>query len=84
MGKKPGSLSVSSVLRALRKNKNRSSQQWESDSWILRNGIDPDLSGQNATVDMFAKSELVDHALKVFERLKKRDGISWTVNTTRL
>ncbi|KAJ6712880.1 REPEAT-CONTAINING PROTEIN putative-RELATED [Salix purpurea] len=29
---------------------------------------------------MFAKSELVDHALKVFERMKKRDGISWTVS----
>ena len=47
--------------------------------YLLRNGIDPDLIVQNATVDMFAKSELVDHALKVFERMKKRDGISWTV-----
>ena len=47
--------------------------------YLLGNGIDPDLIVQNATVDMFAKSEHADHALKVFERMKKRDGISWTV-----
>ncbi|KAJ7010216.1 hypothetical protein NC653_000833 [Populus alba x Populus x berolinensis] len=28
---------------------------------------------------MYAKSELVDCALKVFERMRKRDAISWTL-----
>ncbi|KAJ6388313.1 hypothetical protein OIU77_026815 [Salix suchowensis] len=77
-GIKPDSLSISSVLPACARTVAHKNGK-EIHGYSLRNGIDNDLVVQNATMDMYAKSGLVDYALKVFERMKKRDVISWTV-----
>ncbi|KAJ6945777.1 hypothetical protein NC651_000745 [Populus alba x Populus x berolinensis] len=77
-GIKPDSLSVSSVLPACARTIARKNGK-AIHRHLLGNGIDLNLIVQNATVDMYAKSELVNCALKVFERMKKRDAISWTV-----
>ncbi|KAL3609599.1 hypothetical protein D5086_000619 [Populus alba] len=77
-GIKPDSLSVASVLPACARtiaHKNGKAIHGH----LLGNGRDLNLIVQKATVDMYAKSELVDCALKVFERMKKRDAISWTL-----
>jgi pentatricopeptide repeat protein len=77
-GIKPDSLSVSSVLPACARTVAHKNGK-EIHGYSLRNGMDNNLIVQNATTDMYAKSGLVDYALKVFERMKKRDVISWTV-----
>ncbi|KAJ6695130.1 REPEAT-CONTAINING PROTEIN putative-RELATED [Salix koriyanagi] len=77
-GIKPDPLSISSVLPACARTVAHKNGK-EIHGYSLRNGIDNDLVVQNATMDMYAKSGLVDYALKVFERMKKRDVISWTV-----
>ncbi|KAG6788047.1 hypothetical protein POTOM_004100 [Populus tomentosa] len=73
-GIKPDSLSVSSVLPACARTIARKNGK-AIHGHLLGNGIDLNLLVQNATVDMYAKSELVDCALKVFERMKKRDAL---------
>ncbi|KAG9134361.1 hypothetical protein Leryth_016245 [Lithospermum erythrorhizon] len=46
--------------------------------YVERNGLLPNLSVENALIDMYAKSGFLDEARKVFDVMHSRDVISWT------
>ncbi|GMH21977.1 hypothetical protein Nepgr_023820 [Nepenthes gracilis] len=48
----------------------------------VRRGLFEDLFVGNATVDMYAKCEMVEEASKIFDRMKVKDVVSWNAMVT--
>lgn len=46
---------------------------------ILRNGLEMDVSTGNALIDMYAKCGRLEIARRLFEKMPKRDVVSWNV-----
>jgi pentatricopeptide repeat protein len=46
--------------------------------YVIRNGFDSEISVMNALIDMYAKSASIDIACQVFDRMCKRDVVSWS------
>lgn len=55
--------------------------QWvkEIHSHVLEAGVESDLRVSSALIRMYAKSGSIDDAREVFDRMKERDLITWTV-----
>lgn len=51
----------------------------EIHGYLLRNGIDLNVTVQNAIMDMYVKSGFIGYAVTIFAAMKYRDLISWTV-----
>ncbi|KAF7808584.1 putative pentatricopeptide repeat-containing protein [Senna tora] len=49
----------------------------EIHSYAIRNGLDADVFIGSSLIDMYAKCTQVEHSLRVFHLLPKRDAISW-------
>eukprot|EP01018_Ginkgo_biloba_P025794 Gb_04080 [translate_table: standard] len=45
---------------------------------IVRNGLESDVYVGNALIDMYAKCGSIDNARQVFDKMPKRDLVSWT------
>ncbi|XP_059075785.1 pentatricopeptide repeat-containing protein At5g27110 [Cryptomeria japonica] len=75
-GEKPDSGTVTSVLPAC----SRLGALWEGrqvHGFILRNGFEDDVFVGSALVDMYAKCGSVDTARLVFDKMTKRNSVSW-------
>ncbi|KAL5732335.1 hypothetical protein ACOSP7_031677 [Xanthoceras sorbifolium] len=77
-GIKPDPLSFSSVLPACARMASHKLGK-EIHGYLLRNGIDFNIMVQNAIMDMYVKSGLIQYASNIFAAMKERDVISWTV-----
>ncbi|RVX09533.1 Pentatricopeptide repeat-containing protein DOT4, chloroplastic [Vitis vinifera] len=77
-GVKPDSLAISSILPACGRGAAHK-QGKEIHAYLLRNGIDLNVTVQNAVLDMYVKSGFIESAAKIFAGMKDRDAISWTV-----
>lgn len=77
-GIKPDSLAISSILPACGRGAAHK-QGKEIHAYLLRNGIDMNVTVQNAVLDMYVKSGFIDSAAKIFAGMDERDSISWTV-----
>ncbi|GAV82594.1 PPR domain-containing protein/DYW_deaminase domain-containing protein [Cephalotus follicularis] len=77
-GKKPDSLSLSSILPACARMAAHKHGK-EIHGYLLRNGVDFNLTVQNAIMDMYVKSGFIESAAEIFGQMKKRDVISWTM-----
>lgn len=77
-GLKPDSLAISSILPACGRGAAHK-QGKEIHAYLLRNGIDLNVTVQNAVLDMYVKSGFIESAAKIFAGMKDRDAISWTV-----
>ena len=77
-GIKPDSLAISSILPACGRVAAHK-QGKEIHAYLLRNGIDMNVTVQNAVLDMYVKSGFIDSAAKIFAGMEERDSISWTV-----
>lgn len=77
-GLKPDPLSISSLLPACAR-MTAHKQGKEIHGYLLRNGIHLNVTILNAVIDMYVKSGCIKSALKMFERLKYKDVVSWTV-----
>ncbi|XVF34294.1 hypothetical protein REPUB_Repub18cG0047100 [Reevesia pubescens] len=75
---KPDSLTISSILPACARVPAHK-QGKELHSYLLRNGIDLNLTVQNAFMDMYVKSGFIELASNVFMSMMERDIISWTI-----
>ncbi|XP_047322913.1 putative pentatricopeptide repeat-containing protein At3g23330 [Impatiens glandulifera] len=77
-GIKPDPLAISSILPACARMAVRK-QGKEIHAHLLRNGIDMNLTVQNALVDMYIKSGSIEYASIIYSRMNCRDVISWTI-----
>lgn len=77
-GLKPDALSISSILPACGRGAAHK-QGKEIHAYLLRNGIDLNVTVQNAVLDMYVKSGFIESAEKIFAGMEDRDAISWTV-----
>ncbi|XVF86158.1 hypothetical protein PTKIN_Ptkin18bG0017700 [Pterospermum kingtungense] len=77
-GIKPDSLTISTILPACAKVPAHK-QGKELHTYLLRNGIDMNLIVQNAFMDMYVKSGLIELASNVFTSMVERDVLSWTI-----
>ncbi|KAH9304428.1 hypothetical protein KI387_008832 [Taxus chinensis] len=75
-GPKPNSITVVSILpacadlEALQEGKN-------IHDYVTRNGLDSQVSVENALIDMYAKCGVVELARQVFDKMSERNIISW-------
>jgi pentatricopeptide repeat protein len=51
----------------------------EVHNYIKRNGFESDVSFVNALIDMYAKCGSLENARQLFDRMLRRDLVSWTV-----
>ncbi|KAK9270931.1 hypothetical protein L1049_026518 [Liquidambar formosana] len=51
----------------------------EIHGYVVRNGFEPNIFVSSALVDMYAKCNDMDSAIKVFWRVEKRNSVSWNV-----
>ncbi|KAM6589764.1 hypothetical protein CsatA_012369 [Cannabis sativa] len=77
-GLKPDPLSVSSLLPACGRMA-ASKQGKEIHGYLLRNGVELNVTVLNAVMDMYVKSGCIESASRIFKRLKYKDLVSWTV-----
>lgn len=77
-GIRPDPLSISSILPACARVTAYKNGR-EIHSYLLRNGIELNLTLLNALLDMYAKSGNIEYVSKIFSRMKEKDAISWTV-----
>lgn len=77
-GTRPDSLAISSVLPACAR-VTLHKQGKEIHGYLLRNGLDMNLTVQNAVMDMYVKSGYVELAASVFAKMKERDVVAWTI-----
>eukprot|EP01018_Ginkgo_biloba_P016130 Gb_14867 [translate_table: standard] len=78
---KPGQFTFASVLRACT-NITGLEQGKEIHSHIVKYKYDSDISVGNALVTMYAKCGCIDSACQVFDKMPKRDVVSWTAMIT--
>ncbi|KAF5726611.1 pentatricopeptide repeat-containing protein DOT4 chloroplastic-like [Tripterygium wilfordii] len=74
----PDSLTISSVLPACARMAAHKHGK-EIHGYLIRNGIDMNVTVSNAIMDMYVKSGFIESASKVFSFLEERDVVSWTV-----
>ncbi|EOX94157.1 Pentatricopeptide repeat-containing protein, putative [Theobroma cacao] len=77
-GIKPDSLTISSILPACARVPAHK-QGKELHAYLFRNGIDLNLTVQNAIMDMYVKSGFIELASTVFMCMMERDIVSWTI-----
>lgn len=77
-GIRPDSLAISSILPACARVAAHKHGK-EIHGYFLRNGIDLNLTVQNAVMDMYVKSGSIEYASRIFLGMKDKDVISWTV-----
>ncbi|XWS16645.1 hypothetical protein CRYUN_Cryun34aG0108900 [Craigia yunnanensis] len=75
---KPDFLTISSILAACAR-VSAHKQGKELHAYLLRNGIDLNLTVQNAFMDMYVKSGFIELASNVFTSMMERDIVSWTI-----
>ncbi|XP_059069395.1 pentatricopeptide repeat-containing protein At3g24000, mitochondrial-like [Cryptomeria japonica] len=73
----PNSITFASILPACAK-MGALEQGMDIHQSIMLGGLLPDIIVGNALVDMYAKCGIIDKAREVFDRMPKRDVISWT------
>lgn len=77
-GVKPDEFSVSAVLPACARPAARK-HGMEVHGFAVRQRIETNAAVSNALTDMYAKSGSFERASKVFERMPRKDAVSWTV-----
>ncbi|PON91763.1 DYW domain containing protein [Trema orientale] len=77
-GLKPDPVSISSLLPACARI-TAGKQGKEIHGYLLKNGIDLNVAVLNAVMDMYVKSGCIKSASRMFQRLKYKDVVSWTV-----
>ncbi|KAM7257335.1 hypothetical protein ACFE04_013076 [Oxalis oulophora] len=74
---KPNVVTMVSVLSACAKKMDLEFGRWVCD-YVKRNGIIVDLTLNNAMLDMYVKCGSFDEAEQLFDKMEKKDIISWT------
>lgn len=77
-GLKPDQLSISSILPACAR-VTANKQGREIHGYLLRNGMELNVTVFNAVIDMYAKSGCINSASKMFRQLRWKDVVSWTI-----
>ncbi|XVE91022.1 hypothetical protein DITRI_Ditri20bG0122700 [Diplodiscus trichospermus] len=77
-GIRPDSLTISSILPACARVPAHK-QGKELHAYLLRNGMDLNLTVQNAFMDMYVKSGFIELASNIFTSMIERDIFSWTI-----
>ncbi|KAL6636494.1 hypothetical protein ACP70R_024066 [Stipagrostis hirtigluma subsp. patula] len=77
-GHKPDSAALSTMLSLISVHSDNDSK-WglEIHAWVIRHGLDTELSVSNALIEMYSEKNELDHALSVFESMPVRDRLSW-------
>jgi pentatricopeptide repeat protein len=78
---KPNSVTMVSVLSACAQLEAPQQGKWIH-GYIIRCGFQSDLSVENSLLDMYAKCGRIDIARKLFDKMSKRDVISWNAMIT--
>jgi pentatricopeptide repeat protein len=78
---KPNSVTMVSVLSACAQLAAPQQGKWIH-GYIIRCGFQSDLSVENSLLDMYAKCGRIDIARKLFDKMSKRDVISWNAMIT--
>ncbi|XP_057514892.1 pentatricopeptide repeat-containing protein DOT4, chloroplastic-like [Actinidia eriantha] len=77
-GIRSDSLAISSILPACARVAAHKNGK-EIHGYLVRNGIQMNLTVQNALMDMYVKSGSIEYASRIFTWMKDKDTISWTV-----
>lgn len=77
-GVQPDPPAVSSILPACAR-MTAHKQGKEVHGYLIRNGIDMNVTVQNALLDVYVKSGSIESATKIFNEMTTKDGISWTI-----
>ncbi|KAK3148735.1 hypothetical protein QOZ80_3AG0207980 [Eleusine coracana subsp. coracana] len=83
-GHKPGSAALSTMLQLLSSSFSDSDSddydiKWglEIHAWVIRHGLDTELSVANSLIRMYSEKNDLGHALSVFESMPLKDRSSW-------
>ncbi|KNA14012.1 hypothetical protein SOVF_111330 [Spinacia oleracea] len=77
-GIRPDPHAVSSILPACAR-MTAHKQGKEIHGYLIRNGVEMNVTVENALIDMYVKSGSIESASKVFSRMVVKDAISWTI-----
>ncbi|OMP03534.1 hypothetical protein CCACVL1_02379 [Corchorus capsularis] len=77
-GIKPDCFTISSILPSCGRI-SAHKQGKEIHAYLLRNGIDMNLTVQNAVMDMYVKSGFIELASNMFMCMMEKDIVSWTI-----
>eukprot|EP01018_Ginkgo_biloba_P019690 Gb_04886 [translate_table: standard] len=75
---KPDSVTMVSVLPACAHLGTLQNGKWMH-GYIIKSGFEPDVSIANSLIDMYAKCGYIDIARYLFDKMSKRDLVSWNV-----
>ncbi|KAL2900271.1 Pentatricopeptide repeat-containing protein DOT4 chloroplastic [Bienertia sinuspersici] len=77
-GIRPDPTAVSSILPACARMTARKQGQ-EIHGYLIRNGVEMNVTVENALIDMYVKSGSIESASMIFNGMKNKDVISWTI-----
>lgn len=77
-GIRPDPLAVSSILPACAR-VTAHKQGKEIHGYLIRNGVEMNVTVENALIDMYVKSGSIESASKIFSGMTFKDAISWTI-----